>query len=178
MQSAQQTSRRLREKCARIESLQPRHLYDVLLIERARFEFPWTPTDFTDCLRRVDRGAIVAETGEGVAGFAVFEQGVAHLRLLNLAVSMAAGRLGIGSQLVANVLARLTPRCHEALCEVRERNLAAQLFLREQGFRAVCVLRNHYQDTDEDAYLMRYERPTEAAKSGNALRRLLAVIRG
>ena len=40
--------------------------------------------------------------------------------------------------------------------EVRETNLAAQLFFRSAGFRAVSVLRAFYEDTPEDAYLMQY----------------------
>ena len=47
-------------------------------------------------------------------------------------------------------------RRKEILLEVRETNLSAQLFFKEQGFRAVRVLRNHYDDTAEDAYVMRY----------------------
>ena len=42
------------------------------------------------------------------------------------------------------------------LLEVRETNLAAQLFFRKCGFRAVSVLRDFYEDTTEDAYLMQY----------------------
>jgi len=42
------------------------------------------------------------------------------------------------------------------LLEVRETNLPAQLFFRSQGFRATEVLREHYEDTREDAYLMQY----------------------
>ena len=40
--------------------------------------------------------------------------------------------------------------------EVRETNLAAQLFFRTQGFRAVRVLRSFYEDSGEDAFLMQY----------------------
>jgi ribosomal-protein-alanine N-acetyltransferase len=39
---------------------------------------------------------------------------------------------------------------------VRETNLSAQLFFRSLGFRAVSVLRDFYEDTTEDAYLMQY----------------------
>ena len=39
---------------------------------------------------------------------------------------------------------------------MRETNLAAQLFFRSSGFRAVSVLREFYEDTPEDAYLMQY----------------------
>ena len=40
--------------------------------------------------------------------------------------------------------------------EVRETNLPAQLFFSTSGFRAVSVLRDFYDDTTEDAYLMKY----------------------
>jgi ribosomal-protein-alanine N-acetyltransferase len=40
--------------------------------------------------------------------------------------------------------------------EVRETNLPAQLFFRSLGFRAISVLKDFYQDTTEDAYLMHY----------------------
>ncbi len=35
-------------------------------------------------------------------------------------------------------------------------NLTAQLFYRIQGFRAMDVVREHFADTGEDAYLMNY----------------------
>ncbi len=47
-------------------------------------------------------------------------------------------------------------RTHITL-EVREGNLPAQLFFRKQGFRAVRVLRAFYEDSGEDAYLMRHQ---------------------
>ena len=47
-------------------------------------------------------------------------------------------------------------RRREIVLEVRETNLFAQKFFQNQNFKAVCVLRNHYEDTTEDAYLMRY----------------------
>jgi ribosomal-protein-alanine N-acetyltransferase len=49
------------------------------------------------------------------------------------------------------------------LLEVRERNLPAQLFFRQLGFRAIAVLRDFYEDTTEDAYLME-RRFTQAAE--------------
>jgi len=42
------------------------------------------------------------------------------------------------------------------MLEVRETNLDAQLFFRRMGFRAVSVLRDFYDDTVEDAYVMQY----------------------
>jgi ribosomal-protein-alanine N-acetyltransferase len=39
---------------------------------------------------------------------------------------------------------------------VRETNLPAQFFFRVLGFRAAEVVREHYQDSGEDAYCMYY----------------------
>ena len=47
-------------------------------------------------------------------------------------------------------------RRREIVLEVRETNVPAQLFFSNNGFRAVTVLRKHYDDTCEDAYYMRY----------------------
>ena len=47
--------------------------------------------------------------------------------------------------------------------EVRETNLPAQLFFRTAGFRATSVLKDFYQDTTEDAYLMEFSLEAGAA---------------
>jgi [ribosomal protein S18]-alanine N-acetyltransferase len=47
-------------------------------------------------------------------------------------------------------------RRSRVMLEVRETNLSAQLFFRTLGFRAVSVLRDYYEDTPEDAYVMQY----------------------
>ena len=58
---------------------------------------------------------------------------------------------------VAKLIDKLSQqRRQEILLEVRESNLEAQLFFKAQDFRAVRVLRTHYDDTTEDAYVMRY----------------------
>ena len=53
--------------------------------------------------------------------------------------------------------AKLSPeRRNRIVLEVRERNLPAQIFFRSLGYRATSVLKDFYQDTTEDAYLMQY----------------------
>ena len=56
--------------------------------------------------------------------------------------------------------------------EVRETNLPAQIFFRESGFRAVSVLRDYYQDTTEDAYVMQYRYRTIAAEVAQGTNRI------
>jgi ribosomal-protein-alanine N-acetyltransferase len=53
------------------------------------------------------------------------------------------------------------------MLEVRETNLAAQLFFRSMGFKAITVLHEFYEDTPEDAYLMQFRyRPSAAELEG------------
>ena len=40
--------------------------------------------------------------------------------------------------------------------EVRETNVPAQIFFRENGFRATSVLHDYYEDSPEDAYVMQF----------------------
>jgi ribosomal-protein-alanine N-acetyltransferase len=71
-------------------------------------------------------------------------------------------RRGVGSQMLAKLTGKLSPqRRTRIVLEVRETNLSAQLFFRENGFRAVSVLKNFYADSPEDAYLMQYRHRTE-----------------
>jgi [ribosomal protein S18]-alanine N-acetyltransferase len=90
-------------------------------------------------------------------GFMIYELHKTRLHLLNFAVSSEARRQGVGSQMLNKLVAKLsTQRRTRILLEVRETNLSAQLFFRTIGFRAVSVLRDFYDDTTEDAYLMQY----------------------
>jgi len=65
--------------------------------------------------------------------------------------------LGVGNQIVAKLISKLSShRRTRITLEVRETNLTAQLFFRSQEFRGVCVLRDYYDDSGEDAFLMEY----------------------
>ncbi len=90
-------------------------------------------------------------------GFMIYELHKSMLRILNFAVGTDYRRCGIGRQMVQRLIDKLSQqRRREIVLEVRETNVPAQLFFAENGFRAVTVLRKHYDDTCEDAYYMRY----------------------
>ena len=85
-------------------------------------------------------------------------------KVLNFAVDPEFRRQTVGAQLVETLVDKLTQqRLQEILIEVRETNLAAQLFFKKQGFKATLVLHNHYDDTTEDAYVMRFTLEEENA---------------
>jgi ribosomal-protein-alanine N-acetyltransferase len=130
---------------------------EVLLTEQQSFEFAWTEEDFLRCLRQRNCIGMVAEQGEKVVGFMIYELHKAKLHILNFAVHPACRRSGVGSQMVAKLISKLSShRRTRITLEVRESNLGAQLFFSRQGFRATRVLRGYYEDSGEDAYLMEY----------------------
>jgi [ribosomal protein S18]-alanine N-acetyltransferase len=134
-----------------------RDMPEVLQIEKESFEFPWLDEDFIRCLRQRNCIGMVAEHEDRVVGFMIYELHKTRIRVLNFAVSAQYQRRGVGSQMVAKLITKLsTQRRSRILLEVRETNLAAQLFFRENGFRAVSVLHSYYEDTPEDAYLMQF----------------------
>jgi ribosomal-protein-alanine N-acetyltransferase len=100
---------------------------------------------------------MVAEQGEKVVGFMIYELHKNKLHILNFAVNSSCRRYGVGSQMVAKLISKLSShRRTRITLEVRETNLPAQLFFRKQGFKALRVLRSFYEDSGEDAYLLQY----------------------
>jgi [ribosomal protein S18]-alanine N-acetyltransferase len=134
-----------------------RDMPEVLHTEQESFDYSWTEEDFLRCLRQRNCIGMVAECGEKVVGFMIYELHKNKLHILNFAVHPAARRQGIGGQMVAKLIGKLSShRRTKITLAVRETNLAAQVFFRSQDFKAVKVLRNYYEDSGEDAYLMQY----------------------
>lgn len=134
-----------------------RDMPEVLQTEQLSFEYPWTEEDFLRCLRQRNCIGMVAEQGEKVVGFMIYELHKCKLHILNFAVHPAWHRKSVGAQMVAKLISKLSShRRTRITLEVRETNLAAQLFFRKQEFRAIRVLRAFYEDSGEDAFLMQY----------------------
>src|SRR5215510_10144334 len=63
-----------------------RDMPEVLAIEKHCFEFPWQDEDFIRCLRQRNCIGMVAEAGERVVGFMIYELHKSRLHILNFAV--------------------------------------------------------------------------------------------
>ena len=134
-----------------------RDMDEVLSIEQGSFQFPWTEEEFLCCLRQRNCIGTLAELDHKIVGFMIYELHKSMLRILNFAVAPDARRNGIGRQMVQRLIDKLSQqRRREIVLEVRETNVPAQLFFGQNSFRAITVLRQHYDDTCEGAYYMRY----------------------
>jgi len=153
-----------------------RDMQAVLDIEASSFEFAWSEEDFIRCLRQRNCIGMVAEQEDRVVGFMIYELHKNRLHILNFAVSADCKRQGIGRAMVGKLMGKLSnERRNRIMLEVRETNLDAQLFFRGLGFRAVSVLRDFYDDSTEDAYLMQFRyQPTaeELAHPNDRISRL------
>jgi len=139
-----------------------RDLPAVLAIERASFEFDWGEPDFLRCLRRPFM-SMVAERGDQILGYMVYELRAKTRRLLNFAVAPLHRRRGIGAAMIAHLKSNLDIHGRTGISlYVRDSNLPAQRFFASQGFRAVRVLRRYYEDSGEDAYRMIYRLAADA----------------
>ena len=134
-----------------------RDMAEVLGIERQSFEFPWFEEDFIRCLRQRNCIGMVAEHGERVVGFMIYELHKTRLHILNFAVADNCRGQGIGRQMAEKLVGKLSSQRRTRITlEVRETNLPAQLFFKHVGFRATNVLRSYYEDSPEDAYVMQF----------------------
>lgn len=119
-----------------------RDMPEVLAIEHASYEFPWCEEEFLRVLRQRNCIGMVAECGERVVGFMIYELHKSRLQVLNLAVAPEYRRMGVGRQMVAKLVGKLSShRRTKILLQTRESNLPAQLYFRALDFRAVEVVR-------------------------------------
>ena len=134
-----------------------RDMPEVLAIEHASFEYPWCEEEFLRVLRQRNCIGMVAECGERIVGFMIYELHRNKIHVLDFATHPEFRRSGVGRQMIVKLVGKLSAqRRNRIALYVRETNLAAQLFYRVNGFRAAEVVREHFLDTGEDAYLMFY----------------------
>jgi ribosomal-protein-alanine N-acetyltransferase len=139
-----------------IEPLAEVHLPGVLRIERDLFPAPWSEGMFRQEVEEtwLSRSFAALESGE-VVGYVVawFLRGEAHI--LNLGVSRAHQRRGIGRRLLRHVIdVALESGSHMVTLEVRVSNDAAKLLYVGMGFSPVGIRRRYYHDNNEDAIVM------------------------
>jgi ribosomal-protein-alanine N-acetyltransferase len=137
-----------------------RDMPEVLRIEQSSHDYPWCEEDFLRCLRQRNCIGMVAEQGEKVVGFMIYELHKTKLHILNFAVHSEHRRTTIGTQMAEKLVSKLSShRRIKIMAEVRETSLEAQLFFRSAGFRATGVAREFFADSGEDAFVMEYRLP-------------------
>jgi ribosomal-protein-alanine N-acetyltransferase len=130
-----------------------RDMEEVMAIENHKLRDPWQEEDFLKCLRQRNCIGMVAETKDGlqsepyVRGFMVYCLEKNRLEVLNMAVHRNWKHRDIGTAMMDKLKSKLSSHRRTSIhWQVSETNLAGQLFLKSQGFRATKVIRDEYED--------------------------------
>jgi len=130
---------------------------EVIGIERASYQFPWTEGIFYDCLR-VAYLCRVAVQDQRIVGYAVMSMGAGEAHILNLCVREDSRQAGVGRRLIRYLLVQAEHAgMAEAFLEVRPSNAIAIGLYESLGFEQVGTRRGYYQAAGgrEDAAVLR-----------------------
>ncbi len=106
---------------------------------------PLLEADLLDALRNRNVIGMVAEIGDRVLGYMVYEMHKAKLEIFRLAVHPDYRRRGVGSQMVAKMVSKLSSHRRQRLgAMVPETSLDMLLLLKANGMLATRVHRNYF----------------------------------
>ena len=129
----------------------------VVAIERASYQFPWSEGIFRDCLR-VGYVCRVVGTARELMGYGVMSSGAGEAHILNLCIGESFRCRGLARRLMLSLIERAgILGAGEAFLEVRPSNTAAIRLYLSMGFAQVGVRRGYYQAVGgrEDAAVLR-----------------------
>ena len=140
-----------------IRAMRGNDIADVVAIERASYQFPWSEGIFRDCLRVGYVGRVVTMARQ-VMAYGVMSFGAGEAHILNLCVSETFRCRGVGRRLLGALIERAAAGgMAEAFLEVRPSNTSAIRLYLALGFEQVGMRRGYYQATNgrEDAAVLR-----------------------
>jgi [ribosomal protein S18]-alanine N-acetyltransferase len=117
----------------------------VLEIEREAYEFPWSEGIFRDCLRMGYSSWVATNTLDEILGYGLMSYAMDEAHILNICVSQASRRYGIGAYLLEHLMGQAGQRNVDwLLLEVRKSNQAAISLYQKAGFHEIGERRNYY----------------------------------
>ncbi len=148
----------LRGPQEQLAPMRPPDLPEVVAIEEAAYEFPWTHGNFIDSLRAGHSAWTMRERGGNLIAYAVAMMVVDEAHLLNLTVAPACQRFGFGWRMLEAMAENARGYgARTMLLEVRPGNVGAQQMYERYGFVRIGIRPGYYpaRDGREDAIVMR-----------------------
>ncbi len=142
-------------------------LGEVLAIERASFQTPWSRGAFRYELtqNRVAR-SVVVRIGREIVGYLCLWEIGHEIHITNLAVHPSFRRRGVARALLGRVMEDARRSGVELVfLEVRPTNVEAVTLYESFGFRVIGRRKGYYFDTGEDALVMEARLGAESARS-------------
>lgn len=140
------------------EEMKIEHIPAVARLEQENFSLPWSENVLRSELSNPLALWIVALSDNEVVGYVGAQIVPDEADMMNLAVSAAYRRMGIGKTLVEKLLEALQARSVRSLTlEVRVSNAPAVTLYEGLGFQTVGRRPGYYQKPKEDAFILRKE---------------------
>jgi ribosomal-protein-alanine N-acetyltransferase len=130
---------------------------NVIAVERASYQFPWSEGIFRDCLR-VGYVCRVVTINDEIIAYGVMSVGAGEAHILNLCVTEVYRCRGVGRRLLIYLIERGSASgMSEAFLEVRPSNTSAIRLYLSLGFEQVGMRRGYYQAVSgrEDAAVLK-----------------------
>jgi len=132
-------------------------LDEILAIEQAAYEFPWSRTIFADCLRAGYCCWVMLDNEARINAYSIMVVAAGECHVLNLCVQPQWQGNGVGRQLLDAMLKVASGHgADTAFLEVRPSNQAARQLYATGGFNEVGMRRSYYpaRHGREDAIIM------------------------
>lgn len=130
-------------------------LDQVMEIEKANFEVPWTAEGFFTYLLRMDALFLVAEKSKKIAGYCGVIMAADEGDITNVSVKKELQGQGIGKGLMAELIRRTGEMgINTIFLEVRKSNQSAIALYEKMGFEHMGIRKGYYSNPTEDAITM------------------------
>lgn len=142
-----------------IRRMTHKDLDEVLAIECAAYDFPWTDGIFRDCLR-VGYPSWIYERDGGLCGYGVMSVAAEEAHILNLCVNPPEQGKGVGKSVLRVLMGTAQALgVQSVFLEVRDSNHRARALYQQFGFNEIGIRRNYYPHSDgrEDAVVLGHE---------------------
>lgn len=145
------------EPAWRLYPMRAEHLAQVMSIEQASYDFPWTEGVFRDCLRVGYSAWVVTDPADAMLAYALMSMAAGEAHVLNLCVAPSQRRRGLAQFLLRHLtmIARAAA-VNLVLLEVRKSNAAAHALYTGFGFKPLGERRGYYpaHGAREDALVL------------------------
>jgi ribosomal-protein-alanine N-acetyltransferase len=139
----------------------------VAAIERAAYDYPWSPGIFRDCLLAGYNAVVLQRGGGELIGYGIVSIAAAEAHLLNICIARARQHQGAGRQLLEYLMELCRDHGAERMfLEVRPSNRRALRMYRRAGFEIIGVRRGYYRapgGTEDAVVLVRRFQPDPPA---------------
>ena len=132
-------------------------LAEVVIIEKAATEFPWSLKNFQDCLKAGYQALVFSRETDEIIGFTILQKVVDELHLLNVCVRQEVQGRGIGDFILNFIIDYAKDSSFSLIVlEVRVSNSRAQKLYSKVGFNEISLRKDYYPALIgyEDAILM------------------------